>query len=152
MANQTSQEIVKQAGSTGLPVDPVVIAAVGIMTVGISAGIYMYFSDKNYKYLSRAAAFISDKLGAQEEDKGVDMEQLEEETEKVTEETKDVNADPEQLFNRMEAALENMEYIGRQEERKKQQKQDDIRDIVIVAALASSAELVITLYQMFIAG
>jgi len=150
MANNTTTVVADQATNTAgiLPENILVIAAVGLITILASAGLYMYLSDKKYRYFSRASSWLTKKLGA-EEDQRIDKEDFKEDVKETAEQEEEIERDPEELFKRFEAALENSEYIGRKEERRKKEKQDDMRDIVLVIAMMQGLHLLIYLWQNF---
>lgn len=139
MANKSST-IVKNASEAGktaaeqggvLPESFIVIAAVGLMTVLVSAGIYMYFSDKRYGYFSRFLSWTSDKLGAEEEkEKSRTDEEMKETVEKAVENDKTETNSKEELWRAVQSIAEESEHIGRMEERRKKEEKNDIEQMV----------------------
>ena len=150
MANETVVQASQQA-SGGLPVEPVVAAAVILMTLLIGGGIYLYFNDKKYNYITRVSAWISQKISAEEDTKGIQEDELEEQVEEVVEENNtEVNVTtPDELFKAIESFGEEKEHAGRQEERKKQREDENLKDIVTVVLLVSGINLLLRLFEMF---
>jgi len=150
MANNTTvvTETAQQSGGL-IPEWMIVLTAVTLLIGLIAGAVYIYFNDKKYNYLTRASAWISSKIGAEEENKGVDTEKLEEEVEKSVEEDKTEVKDPDQLFQAIENLAEEKENLGRQEERKKQRKDENLKDILTVVLLVSGINLLLRLFEMF---
>ena len=154
MANNTSQEIVKQAGNSSnllssIPESAIVIPAVILLTGISGAAIYLYFNDKKYNYITRASAWIAGKISSEDETKGIKKEELKESTEEVVE-NNDVNAtSPEELFKAIESFAEEKEHSGRAEERKKQREDENLKDILTVVLITSGANLLLRLFEMF---
>jgi hypothetical protein len=158
MANNTtntSSEVVREAAqNTDLMAqipDPVVIAGGIGLTAGISILIWMYFNDKKYNYITRISAWLSGKIGAEENEKKFDKEEHEDLAEEVAEKD-EVKADPDDLLEKMQAIAENMEYIGRSEERKKQREDENLKDLLTINVVMTGVLLLIKLYNMFVAG
>lgn len=120
-----------------------------VLTGSITGAVYLYFNDKQYNYLTRASAWLSRKLGASEEDRDYDKEEVMEEVEKTVEE-EDIKAkDPKQLFQLFESWAENKEHIGRMEERRKKREDENLKDILTINVVMTGALLLLKLWNMF---